>query len=207
MKRDERGEPLRASVKLDKYAPRQIARDLRLTSKAREVLNILTLDADWRSECWTGTKKELAEDTLMSRNTVAKAIEELEDKGAIEILEPFKQGPESRGIVLLPLYEDMVKLSKGQIESRNSARFDPGPNAQQTRSKRAANAQQTRSSEHLRVVDQEVPDLRGVWLRGKGEVEDSGGPEDPKILCEMCREPVLGHPFSDHEPIPMVVAS
>jgi hypothetical protein len=230
VKRDEHGEPLRASVKLDRYAPRQIARHFRLTSKAREVLNIMTLDADWRSGCWMGTKNELAEDTLMSRNTIDGAVEELVAKGLIEILEPFRQGPGSRGIVLLLYYEAMVKLSKGQVESRNSAL-----------SYHDENAQQSRSTDHLRAADQEISDECGVRLRGKEGVEDSGnrkiefcpscdepfgcdcevvrcrlcdGPIDFGCDCEIsdarrcwCGGPFAGHPMDDHEPAETVQES
>jgi len=190
---------------MDRYAERQIRRGYKLTAKAMQVLRSMTLDADWRDGCWTGTLTELHEDNGMSRNTVPKAVDELVAKGLAVEIQPFKQGPHSPGIFLLPLYEAMVMLSKGQIQSRSSARLPTDAIALQSRSNRAENAPQSRSSTRLRPSDQVVSENRGNWLIGEeGDVEDSDSEE---AICSLCKEPIAGHPFGDHEPQPRQVSS
>jgi hypothetical protein len=139
--RYEQGAPRRAGVRMDRYAERQIRRHYKLTGKAMQVLHSMTLDADWRDGCWTGTQAELHEDIGMSRNTVPKAVDELVVKGLAVEIQPFRQGAHSPGIFLLPLYETMVMLSKGRVQSRSSARFPTDSNALQSRRKRAPIAQ------------------------------------------------------------------
>jgi hypothetical protein len=204
--RDERGQPLRKSVKLDSYAPWQVRREFGLTSNELMVLLYMTLTADWRSGCWSGTIKDIADDTSLSRNTVRKAIDGLVSNGSILILTPFRQGEFGNGVVELPLYEWMVVLHPSHVESRNSARLhseSDRANAYQTRTNRAPIAQVSRNPARLEDDEQVVRDgPRYKAIREEGE----GVLGEPKGVCRYCDEPIAGHPFSDHEPAPKLAA-
>jgi hypothetical protein len=188
----------RKAVSMDAYSPYQIGRDYNLKAHELAALINMTMTAPWRSMVWTGSLKDLADDTRMSRNTAPKAVAGLEAKGCIVIREPFKQGEFGSGVVELPLYPQMVKLSVTQQQFHSeSARDHAEAIAHQSRTNRAANAHQSRTLTRLPDSDQDSRESRGIWQLGNGEVQDF---QESEALCRFCDEPVVGHTYSDHEP-------
>lgn len=100
----------RAFVKVDKYAPFDLAREHRLTGHALELLLGLTLLTDWRTSEWRGTCGELAELLRISRNTIPKAVEDLRAAGLLAIIKPF--GRNSEGCLSLTAYDELVVPEK-----------------------------------------------------------------------------------------------
>jgi DNA-binding transcriptional ArsR family regulator len=113
--------PGRSFTKLDRYALPQIGREHRLLPGPRCVLLMLTLLADYRSQEWSGTYHELAQDTGMGRNSVTDAMKVLREARLIEEVEPF--GPNRRGTVRVLAYERLVVLSSrsASTSASNSA--------------------------------------------------------------------------------------
>jgi hypothetical protein len=166
----------------------------------------MTFMADWRNQCWAGTKMCLSEDTGLSRNTMPKAITGLDDREAIVIVRPFGQNLEA--VVFLPLYERFAKLSLGQRQSRENARFDVGAalrRAQLDRDRYALELQAIRepiayqSPETARIPCPETHQS-GNWLQGRTEDGSEGDVGNPWDYPCGCGQPIYNHPISDHEP-------
>lgn len=97
--------PLRL-VRVEPFALSELGRKFGLSGVERNVLNTMTLQADWRSQEWKGTVTDLATETGHGRRSVAAAVPRLVELGLVQMLRPFRQRAE--GWVAILCYCDLV---------------------------------------------------------------------------------------------------
>ena len=148
----------------------------------------------------------------------------LERKQLIVVLSPFRSGREV--LVEVLAYERLVRLSKRQCQARASAPFDvisnltsreygqsPGPDiAGDSRGRRGGSREGAATSTGLPRTPCSDSDEVGRGLQGKegGDTyeappltdEDDHLSDDDVPLCQ-CGDPIGGHIYGDHEPVPM----
>lgn len=119
---------------MDAYGTWQVGREFGLTANELMVLFYVTLTAPWRSMTWMGTLSDIAAETRMTWRAANTAVKGLIEKGCIILTKPFKQGEFGNGVIGLPLYPRLVKMSKKQQqEYLASAWSQPNANPRQSR--------------------------------------------------------------------------
>ena len=108
------GRPRIRTVRVDPYAPCDIARKYSLTANQTWLLTLLALQAEYRSNEWPGTLSDLASAARCSRKTATKDVDVLVAKGLLEEIEPFRSGTDGRVRVLV----------RDRIVLRRNASFD-----------------------------------------------------------------------------------
>lgn len=186
-------EPNRLCASMDVFAPWQVRRELELSANQLLVLMCMTMTADWRSLQWTGTITKLHQDTGIARSVVTKTVELLAASGAIVIVRPFGQNRE--GLVELPLYEALVKLSRRQHESRQSARPDVFAIAQQSRAIRESKERHSLTSPRNPCLSD---DGAGIRQSGKRKGETFVRYEEALLLQDELHD---GHNRSQREEV------
>lgn len=173
------------TVRVDPYAPCDIAREYSLTANQTWLLALLALQAEFRSDEWPGTLADLASAARCSRKTAAKDVAVLVAKGLLEEIEPFRSGTDGRVRVLVRAR--IVLRPRNASNDANEDGPDRDPLATTSRIPRDRNVQGDAN-------DQGEHGGREA-LRQRGGEEESGG-----SLCKHCHEPMAGHVFGDdHE--------
>ncbi len=92
--------PKRDFVKFDKYALGKLGRRCELTASQLFLLDTLVRHADYEIRTYTGSVTALSRDTLMSRNTISPALEQLWEKRLVCTYRPMGRGVE--GVLFVP---------------------------------------------------------------------------------------------------------
>jgi hypothetical protein len=197
-----RSTPRRAHVKVDKYAPVNLA--TRYDLKASEVwlLVVLALAADWRTAEWRGSLDDLALLSRMSRSTVAGTrsrpgvVPRLRDLGLVVMVEPF--GPNREGVIYVAVYDDLVvperraspTMSRRAFASDDASREDPGSTevASHSRRNRVTSAPDDASPHGVTSTD--------ATPRSSEAVKE--GRDLPRDNCEVPGCDALGEWENDH---------
>lgn len=206
------GESARRSfVRLDRYAPFDIARDCRLSANESKLLTDLCLLADFRSAEWRGTITELAAYTRLTRKTVASAIEKLATEHLIDTPQEF--GPNRPGTIRVLAFADLTLDAKPDlaeqlaqiraiaIEESRPIRAQLAPDSRSTRANLREFASET--SDDARPRGSAVERMRGT---ASNEDLDEEMAIDVianafALRCEVCHQRAdAGHPF-DHDPV------
>jgi Helix-turn-helix domain len=189
----------RAWIKLDRYEPLHLIREQHLSASEFTLLVVLVLLADYETGEWTGTRRDLAEESGLDKTTVHRACDGLVGRGLIHMLKDF--GPNRAGIVHIDSYCALVKDCTPGTLDRHAIVLS-GQNSENSPVHDHANGDETATNWRL-IGDDKASSRRftrenDTSLGSEAERECGSGTPD---LCLHCGEKIEGHPYTDHEPV------
>jgi len=167
------------TVRVDPFATGDLAREYNLSASAAWVLQLMAMQAEFRSGEWTGTLTVLTDLSRLGRNAAKKAVDTLIEKGLLVVIVPFRQGHDGRVKVVVRdrIVPPFRRSNRAPISQASDRDLTP---------KRGSDA-----------IDQEEEEPSKASREEGVEVDAEGH-------CAKCGEPSEGHPFSDHEPVLVV---
>jgi hypothetical protein len=114
-------------IRLDVYAPDDIAKDYLLSANERHMLLTVTRLAVWETQEWTGTFADLVDATGMGKNTPRRVVQSLVNKHLFGVAAPFVRG--GQGTLGVAVYDRLVvpTPTRSKRENVNQSRWQFGP--------------------------------------------------------------------------------